>query len=72
MVFTKNDIITTDGKNYQCVCCDESTAIFGPMRYSKKEDSHITSYRGMFAVGNSPELIGGFTFTRPILPVSKK
>ena len=69
MVFNKQDIIATDGKNYQCVCCDESTAIFGPMRYSKKEDSHVTSYRGMFAVGNTEELIGNFKFERPILPL---
>ncbi len=61
-VFKRNDIIKTDGEQFQCVCVDIDIAIFAPMDYDKKEKSNITHYENMFAVGNLPSLIGNFTY----------
>jgi hypothetical protein len=64
-IFKRNDIISIDNKTmHQCICADIDIAIFAPMDFNEEENSNITHYRDMFAVGNLPSIIGGFKYER--------
>lgn len=53
MLFKRGDCIELkNGRQYEAICVDDSTAVFAPIKIRKRDGAVNTTYRGMFAYPN--------------------